>query len=161
MKPITTFIIPSVRRDTLQRAIDSIGDNPYLVGFDDDHIGQSLIKNQLIAQVTTEWVSFLDDDDIILPNYVAALKHEIERHPTADIVHFKQYFTHTGQLFPALQVVKWGCIGVGFSVRRSVILEYPFQNEKHEDLHVVERIIAGGHIIYFSPELTYIMRPNF
>ena len=156
-QPITTFIIPSCGRDTLQRAIDSVGDNPYLVMIDDEKRGPAVLRNEMIQKATTEWVSFLDDDDTVTSDYVQRLQEEIEAHPFVDIIHFREYFLW-GQVFPNWPKVEWGNVGISFSVRREIALKYPFQTEEFEDLRFVERITNEGYMIHFSPYITYHAR---
>jgi len=114
----------------------------------------------MIQDATTEWVSFLDDDDTLFPNYVDLLKLEIKRNPKADVIHFREYFEH-GQILPLVPQVMWSNVGIAFSVRRKVALKYPFQTEPHEDWHFLERIQKGGHKIHFSNYLAMYKRPTF
>lgn len=157
MDNLTTFVIPSIRRDTVQRAIDSVGDTPYLVGYDDLHEGEAVIRNRLIEQVETPWVSFLDDDDTITADYVKRLKEEIAAHPEAELIHFRQYFLR-GLLIPAWTTVEWGNIGIAYSMKKELALKFPFKSVKHEDWQQVKEIDDAGHNIYFSPYITYLVR---
>lgn len=45
----------------------------HLIEIDVDGEGPAAIRNRLLEQVTTEWVLFLDDDDLLYPNYVDAV----------------------------------------------------------------------------------------
>src|SRR3954466_11788570 len=98
----TTFIIPSCGRDTLQRAIESAetAGGKVLTDFDHKHEGPSVIRNKLIQKAETDWVSFLDDDDTVTPDYVERLTRELEMSPDADCVIFKEYFLN-GTVIPA------------------------------------------------------------
>lgn len=155
---MTTFIIPSIDRPTLQRAMGScIGQALCLVKIDTQRIGEGLIRNQLIEEAKTEWVSMLDDDDTITPDYVERLKEEIKLHPKADCIIFREYFLH-GVVLPAYPIVAKGNIPISFSVRRDVALELPFKTEPHEDYEFVKRLHEAGKHIVFSPYLTYRMR---
>lgn len=46
---------------------------PHLIEIDVDGEGPAVVRNRLIKQVTTEWTLFLDDDDVLYPNYVDAV----------------------------------------------------------------------------------------
>ena len=166
---ITTFIIPSIGRDTLQRAIDSVSKQaPYLVEIDEYKIGASAIRNGLIQHATTEWVSFLDDDDTVTDDYVQRLKEESEAHPDADVIIFREYFISDlmdgdGAKYPdhfiwEVPVVHWGQIGISFSVKREVALQQPFIEEPNEDFHFIERLDQQGYKIHFSKYLVYRCR---
>lgn len=168
MRDITTFIIPSIDRPELQRAIDSARKQaPYLVEIDKFHIGASAIRNGLIKLADTEWVSFLDDDDTVTDDYVQRLKEESEAHPEADVIIFREYFIQDlmeeGNPYPdhfiwTAPVVHWGQIGIAFSVKREVALKHPFLEEPNEDFHFIERIDQAGHKIHFSKYLVYRAR---
>jgi glycosyltransferase involved in cell wall biosynthesis len=153
----TTFIIPSIGRPTLQRALDSVSGHPYLFHVDTERKGEAVVRNELIKQALTEWVSFLDDDDTIYPDYVQRLEEEIIAHPEADVIHFRSYFLH-GQVLPLVPEVMWSNVGISFSVKRQVALDNPFQTEAHEDWYFLERLEQAGYNIHFSKYLTYKVR---
>lgn len=166
---LTTFIIPSVDRPTLQRAIDSVKDQaPYLVEIDKQRIGASAIRNGLIKHANTEWVSFLDDDDTVTSDYVQRLHEELEKNPYADVVIFREYFIgelmdEIGSKYPdhfiwQAPVVHWGQIGISFSVKRDVALKHPFLDIDNEDFHFVETLDQEGYNIHFSKYIVYRAR---
>lgn len=166
---LTTFIIPSIDRPELPRAIESVREQaPYLVEVDKERIGASEIRNRLIAQAKTEWVSMLDDDDTVTSDYVKRLHEELENNPYADVVIFREYFISElmddiGRKYPdhfiwQVPVVHWGQIGISFSVKRDVALKHPFIEEPNEDFHFIERLDKEGYNIHFSKYITYHAR---
>lgn len=168
MKDITTFIIASMDRPTLQRAIDSCNKQaPYLVSIDKQGIGPSAHRNELIRLADTEWVSFLDDDDTVTEDYVRRLREESEAHPDADVIIFREYFI-AEKMGPDYQypdhfiwqapVVHWGQIGISFSVKRELALKHPFRDEVNEDFHFVARLDEKKYKIHFSPYIVYRAR---
>lgn len=170
MKDITTFVIPSINRPELQRAIDSVNKTgaSYLVEIDKNKIGASAIRNGLIKLADTEWVSFLDDDDTVTDDYVERLEEELEKNPYADVVVFREYFIGElmdgdGAKYPdhfiwQAPVVHQGQIGISFSVKRDVALKHPFLEEPNEDFHFIERLHKEGYNIHFSPYIVYRAR---
>lgn len=169
MGDITTFIIPSIDRPELQRAIDSAKKQaPYLIEIDKQKIGASAIRNGLIKLANTKWVSMLDDDDTVTDDYVARLQEESDKHPEADVIVFREYFIGElmegeGKKYPdhfiwAAPVVHWGQIGIAFSVKREVAINHPFLDEPNEDFHFVARIEEAGHKIHFSKYIVYRAR---
>lgn len=156
----TTFVIPTIRRDTLDRAIESVqktGAN-YLVGYDDSpRIGESEIRNGLIWEVDTPWVSFLDDDDTVTEDYVRRLEEEIKNHPEADIIHFRQYWLR-GLILPTWTTVEWGNVGIAYSVKTEVAKQFPFKSVKNEDWIQVKEMVDAGKKLHFSPYITYRVR---
>lgn len=165
MSNLTTFIIPSIDRPTLQRAIDSCNNQAnYLVEIDLQGIGASAIRNNLIRLANTEWVSMLDDDDTVTEDYVRRLHEESQKHPEAGIIIFREYFIQElmgdNNKYPdhfiwQAPVVHWGQFGIAFSVKRDIAIKYPFLEEPNEDFHFVSRIDQAGIKIHFSKYLVY------
>ncbi len=166
MDDITTFIIPSIDRPTLKRAIDScIMQAPYLLEIDHQRIGEAAIRNGLIKYALTEWVSFLDDDDTVTSDYVARLREEIQKHPDAEVIIFREYFI--GELMnsemedhfiPVEPEIRWGNVGISYSIRKDVALKHPFMEQNHEDLHHLKDLENAGVKIVFSKYITYRVR---
>lgn len=157
---ITTFIIPSIGRSTINRAVASVekmADADYLVGFDDNREGAGATRNRIIADANTEWLSFLDDDDTVTADYTERLMEEIENHPEADIIYFREFFLW-GQVIPLWPHAGWGNIGISFSVKRKWALDHPFKSEPYEDYEFIHRLLHAGAKIHFSEYLTYRAR---
>lgn len=69
----------SVRAQTLQPA-------DHLVGIDYQRTGGARVRNALVAATTTPWVQILDDDDLLMPEHLAALAAKADA-TGADIVY--------------------------------------------------------------------------
>jgi len=71
-----SYIVPTIGRDTLQRALDSIelqiGDE-ILINHPDVPYGTwgYTERNQLLPYARSAWLAFIDDDDYFLPGYRA------------------------------------------------------------------------------------------
>jgi glycosyltransferase involved in cell wall biosynthesis len=156
---LTTFIIPTIRRVTLDRAIKSAQatNAEVLIEHDEKRIGPGLTRNKLIQRAKTEWVSMLDDDDTVIPSYVDRLQEETAINSDADVVMFRIYFIH-GVILPAWPNVYFGNIPISFSVKRDVALEFPFKSEPYEDYEFIKRLDEAGKKIIWSKYLTYLMR---
>lgn len=157
-QPLTTFIIPTINRPTLARAMVSATASGALpevqIDIDND---RSEARNRAIRRGITPWVSMLDDDDTVTQDYVERLQEELLKHPSADVVIFRAYFLH-GVILPAWPVVEEGNIGISFSAKRDLLIKYPFINEPHEDYNLIKRLELSGANIVFSPYLTYRVR---
>jgi GT2 family glycosyltransferase len=75
----------------LERAVRSVQGQTHqplllLVGQADPGEDAATVRNNLLTQVTTEWVAFLDDDDELLPDHVA-LCLAMGEAATADLVY--------------------------------------------------------------------------
>jgi hypothetical protein len=44
-----------------------------VVEYDYDHTGAAATKNRALGKVTTEWVTFVDDDDVLYPEHIETL----------------------------------------------------------------------------------------
>lgn len=62
----------------------------HLVRLDVERRGPAAIRNELAAQVDTEWLLCLDDDDLLLSHYLEVVAPELE---TADVVYTSWYLT--------------------------------------------------------------------
>ena len=73
-----TVVVPTIhgREQQLRRAIDSVWAQTMpaalQVILDENREGAAATRNRALEHVTTEWVAFLDDDDILLPNHLRA-----------------------------------------------------------------------------------------
>lgn len=90
--PAVTVVIPTIppRADMRSRAEQSVHAQTYrrrrlLLQHDDDRKGSAATRNRALADVTTEWVLWLDDDDQLMPNALQLLV-EAQRETGADVV---------------------------------------------------------------------------
>lgn len=145
-----TFVIPSLNRPSLVRAIDSIiaqTDKEWecIVVFDglyekievprkykdkinlvyNEHLGQAgFIRNIGIQHVHTPWIAFLDDDDTIEPTYVAKLREYTTKDPDLKVVYFSIRWAN-GEFSPHPHEdvgMHNGCIS--YAVKLSLIKEH-------------------------------------
>ncbi len=83
-----TVITPTVwgREALLEECLASVASLglPHLVQLDRAGEGPVVVRNSLIGQVDTEWTLFLDDDDLLFPNYLKAVAPLL---PDADVVY--------------------------------------------------------------------------
>ena len=116
--PTISLIIPTYNRTAwLKRALDSVYfvefDEVILVNDGSDKEHTDYIKNILscypkikyiehgsnrglgearntgIKNCTSEWITFLDDDDYYTKNPLESLKKHIAKHPEADVINYK------------------------------------------------------------------------
>lgn len=88
---MVTFIVPTIaeRSALLDECLASIDAQTTpaagaLVGLDRQRLGPASIRNALVAQADTEYVAFLDDDDVIYPTYLERLSPHLA---DADVVY--------------------------------------------------------------------------
>ena len=192
--PLTTFIIPTIGRDSLLRTVNSVltqhdpdwqcfiicdgsGQYPALMLSDlrldvfqtsmklgtheGDNPGQSYagrVRNYGIDHVETPWISFVDDDDTITPDYVSRLKEVQENN---DVVVFKMDHPQLGILPPgdSHELIN-GQVGISYSVRKSFLDTYNlrFINSGIEDYELLMALQFHKARFHFSPCVTYKVR---
>lgn len=87
---VVTAHTPRVRNHLLNRALESIWNQTHLpdavsIAIDHYHEGAAVTRNRALAMAVSEWVVFLDSDDILYPNYLKRVfEHQVET--GADVV---------------------------------------------------------------------------
>lgn len=179
---IITFIVPTVGRDTLHRAITSIKEqtNPNwraIICFDrvkpfieqTDKISvlqftQSIhswragaVRNFAIASATTPYIGFLDDDDSITPDYLDRL---VEVKDEADIVIMQMQFQSKEKVLPraANEIFTMNRVGISFAVRTDVFKTIRFRHQKCEDVFFLREAKTKKMRIKFHPHIVYRVR---
>jgi glycosyltransferase involved in cell wall biosynthesis len=86
--PPVTVITPTVvgRERLLKECVESVAylGLPHMTMLDLLDEGPARVRNRLVAHVKTDWVLFLDDDDLLFPNYLDAV---IPHLPSSDVVY--------------------------------------------------------------------------
>lgn len=166
-----TVITPSIpeRGELLAEAIASVNDQTHppvahLIGIDVAHAGPSVIRTRLVEAATTEWVAFLDDDDLLYPTHLERLAAHAD---DADIV--IPYCRFIGKPIPAgyynvrfqrATLAKHGIFPITVLARRSVILENGGFDpaDRYEDWALWNRIADNGGRFVTVPERTWVYR---
>lgn len=88
-----TAIIPTIpgREELLARAVGSVATqtrlpNAVLIESDDERTGAAATRNRALVKVTTDWMTFLDDDDTWYPQHLERLE-ETATLTGADVVY--------------------------------------------------------------------------
>ena len=185
-----TFIIPTVNRPQLGRAIDSLyaqtseewkaiivydGIKPSedyssnkiktiqieKSGITRAHNGQAgLVRNVGISQADTEWVGFLDDDDILDKNYVKLLS----KYSNFDLVIFRMDCPRCRSIIPRPhdQRIYMGNVGISFCYKPLLtgqIINFSANNTE-EDYKLVIKLINAGYSYTITKEVGYYVRPK-
>lgn len=180
-----TFIVPSLNRPTLNKAIQSLLDqtNPNwkcIVIYDgvegnefederittitidrtgriSQHHGESgLVRNYGIKQVTTEWIGFLDDDDTLHKDYVAKT---LNKYKDFDVIIFRMQ-TENKRVFPAFhdESIVHGNVGISFCYKKE-LGEILFQeNRDGEDLDFINQLLQITKNYIVTTEICYNIR---
>lgn len=177
-----TFIVPTVCRPTLDQAIKSIhqqsdndwytlvvcdGIDPLKISnhqrLDDDRISlwkaprtasASRTRQFGVEKAKTEWVGFLDDDDILNPEYVSHWKMEKN---DVDVIIFKM--TNYGNNIPSGKFIEHGNVGISFCLRKEILDTIEIPEPPSEDYVLLKRLEVAGARIHYSDYVAYHVRP--
>ncbi len=179
-----TFIIPTIRRKTLDNAINSllsqtnknwkaivVFDGVETIKYKDsrircvhipkigklNHAGK--VRNHAIQLADTEWVAFLDDDDTISNDYVEKFLEETKENPDAKCIIFRMKTSFDpAQILPEPWHDNFYRCKVGISFAMKKDLKILFEPSSIEDFTLLEKIRTLGHKIVISPYITYFVR---
>lgn len=125
-----------------------------------------LTRNFGIERCQTDWIAFLDDDDVVKPTYVEHLReHATEGH---DVVVFRMDHPQFGILPPPQHpIIAHGLVGISFAYRRSAANGVKFIREDllnpgpygNEDINLLLKLRDEGLDIFISPHVEYVVRP--
>jgi glycosyltransferase involved in cell wall biosynthesis len=120
-----------------------------------------MVRNFGAARVACEWVAFVDDDDVLTPDYVGLALRSIRENPGMDILIFRMK-NQDGVVLPppGASVFEVNRVGISFCVRREVLLRFPFRPSPIEDFLFLDRCRSAGCGIVLSPHTTYLVRPK-
>lgn len=188
IKPsFVTFIIPSMARPSLDKALQSVVDQTdwnwhTIVVFDgveipinikyleDNHFTfltlskqghAGLVRNHVLHRVATEWIAFLDDDDFLAPTYVQKLKEYSSKNPDTDIIIFSYKDVENGNLQPPrnLNVIKECNVGISFAIKRSFVNKHgiSFKEGGIEDYRFLKDCVDAGAKYLITHDIQYFV----
>jgi hypothetical protein len=119
------------------------------------------VRNYGMQYVTTEWLGFVDDDDTLLPHYVASLKTEISTSPTTECIIFRM-IANGFPLPPAKTAgIAVNKVGISFCYKTVLFLTgFQFNPSNIEDYDLLNRIRLGKKKITIAPYITYNVNNN-
>lgn len=117
------------------------------------------IRNIGMSMVTTPWIGFVDDDDIILPNYIEKLMEESGSLSNASLISFRMIDAEHVVPPPFCQSILPNQIGISFAIKTSLFKEgFLFTQSEKEDYHFVKEVHRAKKIIVLSSHITYLTR---
>lgn len=187
-----TFVIPTKGRSTLGRAIGSVMDQTQrngawslvvvgdkVPGLEDTFLHPRVhfvnlpfklgrenmggrVRNVGMEMAVSDWLAFVDDDDVVDPHYVEWLKEEQEG---ADLVMFRMKHAPSmlnGVILPDKRGLVLGGFGISFALRREFVERsgVRFRNSHCEDYEMVESCKIKGARIKQSSRIAYYVRPE-
>ncbi len=185
---IVTFIIPTIGRDTLLNAINSLLNQTIeewkaIIIFDgikktisisDDRIkiiesnklglninNAGLVRNYGMSLVDTKWIGFLDDDDIIADDYLDCFYKELFYRDDLDVVIFRMNLNN--RIIPKLNTDNfYVCdVGISFILKKSIFdNNIIFIPDGAEDYLYLHNIRINNYKIVISPYIKYFVKKD-
>jgi len=114
------------------------------------------VRNIGMKLVTTPWIGFVDDDDILDSKYIESLLIELNETKMADVVLFRMVddFSVIPSIF--CREIKEGEIGISFVIKTSIIRNgYYFRQSRIEDFNFIKQLEQDHKKIVISPFIMY------
>lgn len=113
----------------------------------------------------SEWFAFVDDDDVLSPDYVARLVEEVRLNPLVQSIIFRMcraFPTETDrQALPLKEhdTFHVGAVGISFAIRGQLFQSgFVFQPSPLEDFELLERVKNSHTKMVISPYVTYYVK---
>lgn len=185
MSYLATFIVPTMGRDTLRRALDSIiaqtdpDWDAHIIG---DGLGENwtppwihqrmlwsntpsklgagnrggMLRNHALSTAVGQWFAFLDDDDRMDIHYLEWLRVESK---DKDLVVFHMKYPD-GTVLPPGDHLSLGSVGISFAVRSEFQRQHNiwFVPSEIEDWIFIETALKMGARVKVSPHIAYYVR---
>lgn len=138
---------------------------PHLIGPDLAAEGPAIVRNRLLAEGCTPWVLFVDDDDLLLPNYLDVVLPHLD---DADVVYTAWELVGAEEPAPLprfdANMLAWrNFIPVTACVRTALLRQvggFP-TGERNEDWALWRRLLAAHARFTYVPEVAWIYRRQY
>lgn len=144
----------SVRAQTLQP-------QDHLVQLDKERLGQPVILNRLTEQVTTDWIAFLDDDDLFLPHHLQVLAEAEGDIRYSDCEVTGRNWTPPNQDFDPELLRRENFIPITVLMRTDLFRQvggFPAHAISYLDWELWKRCLEAGATFTHIPEVTWCYR---
>jgi len=123
----------------------------------------AVLRNYGMSKGSSEWLAFVDDDDVLSFEYVARLWEESGLDPLVETIIFRMSGIYSGKLciYPpeSHAMFQLHYVGISFAVKRSVFeAGYWFQPSITEDFEMLKTIFDAQKKMVISPYVTYHVR---
>lgn len=121
------------------------------------------LRNYGMTKAKSAWIAFVDDDDVISPQYVSGLTEEASLNPHAETIIFRmsRLFGDEVRILPSPKAQMFGHsdVGISFAIRRTVFESgFRFAPSNVEDFDFLTKIHGARKKIIISPFVTYYVQ---
>lgn len=150
-----SYIIPTLGRDTLGRAVSSIISQDknanLIIEGNGNSAGQN--RNDALNKVpsTCNWIIFLDDDDYFDEGFYSELNNEF------DIIVFRMNQGGEIKPTPNNDEIKFGTVGINFGIKKQLydILKTKFDDSHAEDWRFIQSYLSLNPNIKVTEKVYY------
>ena len=120
------------------------------------------VRNCALERVDSEWIGFLDDDDVLTDDYTELL---YSKYSEFDLVIFRMYSTRDMAIIPRTERdddIHFGNVGISFCYKPDKFNNPPrfTHNGQGEDYHFVDDLLKTGCKYTITDEVCYYVRPE-
>ena len=181
-----TFIIPTIGRETLYNSINSLLNQTIkewnaIIIFDgikqnfyisDDRIiiieidkkgkdfnSAGYVRNYGMDLVKTEWIGFLDDDDIIADDYIETFYKELDNYNDISVFIFRMLLDN--RVIPKVKTDNFYIcdVGISFIINKRIYDNgIKFVADGAEDYLFLNKIRNNGYKIMICPHIKYFVK---
>lgn len=121
------------------------------------------LRNYGMMKACTDWIAFVDDDDLLSTDYVTRLVEEIRMDSQLEAVIFRMsgFYSNALRILPHPEdsMFRKYNVGISFSIKRDLFKAgFWFQPSPTEDFDLLERIWEAKKRMVISPYITYYVR---
>lgn len=140
--------------------------------FEIEKIGENKFKSmsgkvrnygfELINIDNTEWIGFLDDDDVLSEDYIENLKKELKIFNDMEVCIFRMCYPN-GYILPNIndKTIIRNKFGISFCFKSYICKKIFFKNNPYEDYFFLKELQENKYKILISSFITYYIKEKF
>lgn len=118
------------------------------------------VRNRGIDLVSSGWVGFIDDDDIISPSYVQYMNSYVDAYPEVKCIIYRMIYKD-GMILPEPKETdfKENYVGISFCYDLELFKTgFKFEPSSCEDFVLLDKIRTANHMILLSNRICYFVK---
>ncbi len=109
--------------------------------------------------LSSKWIGFVDDDDVLHPKYIEYLQEEEKTNPILQCVIFRM-MDRNNNVVPTMRDknIIAGHVGISFAIKKEITEKYKFENSSHEDFCFLKTLQMAKIPMVISPYISYFVQ---